>query len=255
MKKHLVIPARFGSSRLPGKPLLDLHGQPLIVRVVQQARRIGGMDDLCVATDDARIAEVCRGIGVDVVMTAATHPSGTDRLAEVARVRGWADDDVVVNMQGDEPLVPAALIEQVTGLLLGRPECVMATLCEPVADVAAFLRPSVVKVVCSAQQQALYFSRSPIPCDRDAVLAGQVALPPGAMRHLGVYAYRVGLLQRFCGWPQGALERLESLEQLRVLEQGERIAIDVAGVALPPGVDTAEDLERLRALPKAMFAG
>jgi 3-deoxy-manno-octulosonate cytidylyltransferase (CMP-KDO synthetase) len=253
-QKHVVIPARYGSSRLPGKPLLDLHGQPLIVRVVQQARQIAGVDDLCVATDDERIAAVCRGIGAEVVMTAAAHPSGTDRLAEVARLRGWHPEDVVINVQGDEPLVPAALIEQVTALLLAQPDCAMATLCEPIHDVAEFLRPSVVKVVC-ARQQALYFSRSPIPCDRDAVLAGLSQVPAGAMRHLGVYAYRVALLAQFSQWPQGALEQLESLEQLRVLEQGQKIAIAPALAALPPGVDTLEDLERLRALPAACFAG
>lgn len=253
-QKHVVIPARYGSSRLPGKPLLDLHGQPLIVRVVQQARQIAGVDDLCVATDDERIAAVCRGIGAEVVMTAAAHPSGTDRLAEVARLRGWHPEDVVINVQGDEPLVPAALIEQVTALLLAQPDCAMATLCEPIHDVAEFLRPSVVKVVC-ARQQALYFSRSPIPCDRDAVLAGLARVPAGAMRHLGVYAYRVALLAQFSQWPQGALEQLESLEQLRVLEQGQKIAIAPARAALPPGVDTLEDLERLRALPAARFAG
>lgn len=255
MKTHLVIPARMGSSRLPGKPLLDLHGLPLIVRVVQQARRVQGVDDLCVATDDERIAAVCAEIGAEVVMTSDRHPSGTDRLAEVARQRGWAAEDVVVNVQGDEPLVPTVLVEQVTALLLAKPDCAMATLCEPISALEEFLRPSVVKVVCTDQQEALYFSRSPIPCDREAVLAGSAVVPQGAMRHLGVYAYRVALLADFAAWPMGRLEQLEALEQLRVLEQGRRIAITVAAQSLPAGVDTPEDLERLRSLPVACFAG
>ncbi|MEC7121228.1 MAG: 3-deoxy-manno-octulosonate cytidylyltransferase [Pseudomonadota bacterium] len=252
--RHLVIPARYASSRLPGKPLLEIHGKPMVLRVVDQARKVRGVDDLCVATDDERIAAVCRAAGVEVVMTAQDHPSGTDRLAEVARIRGWDRHDVVVNVQGDEPLLPPVLVEQVGDLLVNKPECAMATLCEPIHGVDEFTRSSIVKVVCSQQQEALYFSRATVPYDRDGFAQGVQHVPAAAMRHLGLYAYRVALLQDFVTWPMGVLEKLESLEQLRVLENGRRIAIEPARLSLPAGVDTAEDLERLRALDPSMFA-
>lgn len=252
--KHLVIPARFASSRLPGKPLLEIHGRPMILRVVDQARKVQGFDDICVATDDERIAEICRQAQVDVVMTDKNHPSGTDRLSEVARICGWDEDDIIVNVQGDEPLLPAVLVEQVANLLVANPECSMATLCEPINSVEEFSRSSIVKVVASTQQQALYFSRAQIPWDRDAFAEGIHSVPAEAMRHLGLYAYRVALLQEFVTWPMGHLEKLESLEQLRVLENGRRIAIAPAQVSLPAGVDTPEDLERLRALDISAFA-
>jgi 3-deoxy-manno-octulosonate cytidylyltransferase (CMP-KDO synthetase) len=252
--RHLVIPARYASSRLPGKPLLDLHGKPMVLRVVDQARKVRGMDDVCVATDDDRIAEVCRAAGVDVVMTAIDHPSGTDRLSEVARIRGWGRDDIVVNVQGDEPLLPPVLVEQVANLLVSKPDCAMATLCEPVNTLDEFTRSSIVKVVTSQHQEALYFSRATIPYDRDAFKEGIHSVPAVAMRHLGLYAYRVALLQDFVTWPMGVLEQLESLEQLRVLEHGRRIAIQPALLSLPAGVDTPEDLARLRALDPSVFA-
>lgn len=252
--KHLVIPARFASSRLPGKPLLEIHGRPMVLRVVDQARKVQGFDDICVATDDERIAEVCRHAKVDVVMTDKNHPSGTDRLSEVARICGWDADDIIVNVQGDEPLLPAVLVEQVANLLLANPESSMATLCEPITSVEEFSRSSIVKVVSDAHQQALYFSRAPIPWDRDGFANGIHSVPAQAMRHLGLYAYRVALLQEFVTWPMGHLETLESLEQLRVLENGRKIAIAPAQVSLPAGVDTAEDLARLRALDISAFA-
>lgn len=252
--KHLVIPARFASSRLPAKPLLEIHGRPMVLRVVDQARKVEGFDDLCVATDDERIAQVCTQAGVAVVMTSATHPSGTDRLSEVAQIRGWQRDDIVVNVQGDEPLLPAQLVQQVAGLLQSKPDCAMATLCEPIHSVEEFTRSSIVKVVTSTQNEALYFSRAPIPWDRDAFANGITTIPALAMRHLGLYAYRVALLQDFVSWPLGQLEQLESLEQLRVLENGCRIAIATAEVSLPAGVDTLEDLQRLRALDISAFA-
>lgn len=262
---HIVIPARFQSTRLPGKPLLDIHGKPMILWVAQKAKQARFADDLCIATDDERIAAVCRQAGYEVVMTASEHESGTDRLAEVAQIKGWHDDDIVINMQGDEPLVPPLLLEQSKHLLERYPECVMATLCEPISSHEEFMRPSVVKVVMDARQRAVYFSRAPIPCDRDHALAlaqhqniteeDGLSVPKQAYRHLGLYAYRVRLLRQFVTWEQGILERLECLEQLRIIEQGQHIAIEAAVVALPIGVDTQEDLQRLNAMPIEAFVG
>jgi 3-deoxy-manno-octulosonate cytidylyltransferase (CMP-KDO synthetase) len=251
--KHIVIPARFASSRLPAKPLLLIHGRPMILRVVDQAKKVAGFDDLCVATDDERIAEVCRSEGIDVVLTSADHPSGTDRLSEVARLKGWAENDIIVNVQGDEPLLPAQLVQQVTQLLVDQPHCSMSTLCEPIHALDEFQRDSIVKVVMSNRKEALYFSRATIPYDRDGAKLHQPKLHDRAFRHLGLYAYRVKLLQEYVSWEQGDLEKLESLEQLRVLENGHRIAIDIAEANLPPGVDTQADLERLNALPVSLF--
>lgn len=253
MKKHIVIPARFSSSRLPGKPLLEIHGRAMILRVVDQARKVEGFDDLCVATDDERIVEICLTEQIDVVMTSKDHPSGTDRLSEVARIKGWASQDIVVNVQGDEPLLPAQLVQQVAELLVAKPQCAMSTLCEPIHHLDEFERDSIVKVVMSNQQEALYFSRATIPYDRDGARQTSRTLHQRAFRHLGLYGYRVQLLQDYIGWSQGELERLESLEQLRILENGHRIAIDIAQVNLPPGVDTQEDLDRLNAMPVELF--
>lgn len=251
--KHIVIPARYSSSRLPAKPLLLIHGRPMILRVVDQAKKVLDFDDLCVATDDARIAEVCRAEGVDVVMTNPDHPSGTDRLSEVARIKGWAADDIIVNVQGDEPLLPAALVRQVADLLVAKPDCSMSTLCEPINQLEEFERDSIVKVVMSKFNQALYFSRATIPYDREGIKQTPKTLHSQAYRHLGLYAYRVRLLQDYVTWEMGSLEQLESLEQLRVLENGHRIAIDVAQVSLPPGVDTQADLDRLNAMDVSNF--
>lgn len=251
--KHIVIPARFASSRLPGKPLLEIHGRPMILRVVDQAKKVAGFDDLCVATDDERIAEVCRAEGIDVVLTHADHPSGTDRLSEVARIKGWASEDIVVNVQGDEPLLPAQLVQQVAQLLESQPESSMSTLCEPIHSLEEFKRDSIVKVVMSKYNQALYFSRATIPYDRDGAQQEVQLLHPQAYRHLGLYAYRVNLLQEYVSWDMGVLEQLESLEQLRVLENGHRIAIAVAEANLPPGVDTQADLDRLNEMDVSCF--
>ncbi|MBJ8482157.1 3-deoxy-manno-octulosonate cytidylyltransferase [Acinetobacter vivianii] len=251
--KHIVIPARFASSRLPGKPLLLIHGRPMILRVVDQAKKVAGFDDLCVATDDPRIAEVCQAEGVDVVLTNPEHPSGTDRLSEVARIKGWSADDVIVNVQGDEPLLPAQLVQQVTQLLIDNSQCSMSTLCEPIHQLDEFQRDSIVKVVMSNRNEALYFSRATIPYYRDGVKQAVPTLHTQAFRHLGLYAYRVKLLQEYVTWEQGNLEKLESLEQLRVLENGHRIAIDVAEANLPPGVDTQADLDRLNTMPVSAF--
>jgi 3-deoxy-manno-octulosonate cytidylyltransferase (CMP-KDO synthetase) len=251
--KHIVIPARFASSRLPGKPLLEIHGRAMILRVVDQAKKVQGFDDVCVATDDPRIAAVCEAEGIDVVMTSPHHPSGTDRLSEVARIKGWDSQDIIVNVQGDEPLLPATLVKQVAALLEEKPDCSMSTLCEPIHALDEFERDSIVKVVMSKFNQALYFSRATIPYDRDGAKADEPKLHDNAYRHLGLYAYRVQLLQEYVTWDMGVLEKLESLEQLRVLENGHRIAISVAEANLPPGVDTQADLDRLNAMPVAAF--
>lgn len=251
MKKHIVIPARFASSRLPAKPLLKIHGREMILRVVDQARLVTGFDDLCVATDDQRIFDVCQNANVDVVMTRTDHPSGTDRLAEVAQLRGWSDEDIVVNVQGDEPLLPAQLVQQVTELLIQSPQCSMSTLCEAIDHYEEFKKDSIVKVVKSKNNEALYFSRAMIPYDRQHQ---NTILPTSAYRHLGLYAYRVAVLHAFSTWQVGQLEQLESLEQLRILEHGHRIAIAEAVVSLPAGVDTPADLDRLNALDPSLFA-
>lgn len=251
--KHIVIPARFSSSRLPGKPLLLIHGRPMILRVVDQAKKVEGFDDLCVATDDERIAEICCSDGVDVVLTSPDHPSGTDRLSEVARIKGWDSNDIIVNVQGDEPLLPAQLVKQVAKLLVDKPNCSMSTLCEPIHSLDEFQRDSIVKVVMSKQNEALYFSRATIPYDRDGAKREEPTLHTQAFRHLGLYAYRVSLLQEYVTWDMGKLEKLESLEQLRVLENGHRIAIAVAQANLPPGVDTQADLDRLNNMPVESF--
>ncbi|WP_180027678.1 3-deoxy-manno-octulosonate cytidylyltransferase [Acinetobacter sp. YH16032] len=251
--KHIVIPARFASSRLPGKPLLKIHGREMILRVVDQARKVTGFDDLCVATDDQRIVDLCKAEQIDVVLTSAEHPSGTDRLSEVARIKGWASEDIIVNVQGDEPLLPASLVQQVASLLEQKPECSMSTLCEVIKELEEFKRDSIVKVVISKFNEALYFSRATIPYDRDGSKQQPHILHPKAYRHLGLYAYRVKLLQEYVTWDQGELEVLESLEQLRVLENGHRIAIDLAEVSLPPGVDTQQDLDRFNAMPISHF--
>lgn len=262
-KTHIVIPARFKSTRLPGKPLLEIHGKPMILWVAEKARAADFADDMCIATDDKRIAKLCIEAGFEVVMTRHDHASGTDRLAEVAAIKGWSKEDIVINMQGDEPLVPPLLLEQVKTLLVKDSASVMATLYEPIEDSESFMRPSVVKVVnatVNQQQRALYFSRAPIPCDRDLALAmacdnkNGASLdidpkpPKAAYRHLGLYAYRVSLLEQFVAWPQTPLEVLESLEQLRILENGGHIAIAAAALQLPAGVDTQDDLDRLNAM-------
>ena len=261
-KTHIVIPARFKSTRLPGKPLLAIHGTPMILWVAQKAQAASFADDMCIATDDESIAKVCRAAGFEVVMTRQDHISGTDRLAEVAAIKGWSEQDIVINMQGDEPLVPPLLLQQVKDLLIQDSQSVMATLYEPIEDYATFMRPSVVKVVSAIynnNQRALYFSRSPIPCDRDTIGDNKaegldISLPPkNAKRHLGLYAYRVSLLKQFVNWLPTALETLESLEQLRIMENGGAIAIAAAKVALPAGVDTIDDLERLNRMSLADF--
>jgi 3-deoxy-manno-octulosonate cytidylyltransferase (CMP-KDO synthetase) len=245
----VVIPARFASTRLPGKPLAQIGGQPMIRHVWDRARA-SAASRVVIATDDERIRAAAEGFGAEVVLTAAAHPSGTDRLQEAVSKLGLAEDAIVVNVQGDEPLIPPAVIDQVAANLADHPDCGIATLCEPVHAVATFLDPNVVKLVRGDDGRALYFSRAPIPWPRDAFARSRDALPAGMrpLRHIGIYAYRVAFLHRFVGWPVGALEKLESLEQLRALEHGVGIHAAEACAEIPGGVDTPADLERLERL-------
>lgn len=247
----VVVPARFGSSRLPGKPLADIDGVPMVVHVVRRALRSGAAE-VVIATDDDRVRAAAEQAGCDVQMTRTDHASGSDRVMEVATAREWPQDTVVVNVQGDEPLIPPEVIAQVAGLLDDDPLVAVATLCEPIVDRAAVFDPNVVKVVAGADGFARYFSRAPVPYARDAFGDGmrQGPLPAGTpwWRHIGIYGYRLAALARFVALPVGTLERAESLEQLRLVEAGIGIRIAPAAAAVPGGVDTAEDLERVRRL-------
>jgi 3-deoxy-manno-octulosonate cytidylyltransferase (CMP-KDO synthetase) len=251
---RVVIPARFASTRLPGKPLLDIGGLTLIQRVVLQACA-SGAEEVLVATDDARIAASVDALSgprrVPAVLTAPELASGTDRVAAVAAACGWTDDAIVVNVQGDEPFLPATLIDEVAALLAADPSAHIATLAVPVRSLEEFLDPNAVKLVRRADGSALYFSRAPIPWTRDGAaegrLAGQTQFS-GALRHLGIYAYRVGALARIIRLPTSPLEQIERLEQLRALEHGLRIVVGLASTAPGPGVDTPADLERARRL-------
>ena len=243
---RVVIPARFASTRLPGKALLPMAGKPMIQWVCERAGR-SRASEVIVATDDSRIADAARLFGAHVEMTAATHVSGTDRIAEVARTLGWRDAEIVVNVQGDEPLIPPALIDQVAGLLHANPEAHMATLSTPLARLEDLLDPNVVKVVAGASGRALYFSRAPIPWHRDTApvgLASQTTFA-GARRHIGIYAYRVGALLRLASLAATPLESAEKLEQLRALENGFEIRVADSVEPAGPDVNTPEDVERV----------
>jgi 3-deoxy-manno-octulosonate cytidylyltransferase (CMP-KDO synthetase) len=246
---RVVIPARYAATRLPGKPLRLIAGRPMIEHVLERAA-VAGAREVVVATDDERIASVCRACGADVEMTSAAHPSGTDRLAEVVQRRRWADEDVVVNVQGDEPLLAAANVAQVAALLTATPRAALATLATPVRSHEEFLDPNAVKVVCDARGLALYFSRAPLPWPRDAALAGDWGASAwgGALRHIGIYAYRVATLRQLAAMAPTLLEGAERLEQLRALENGLSIAVAVACEVPGPGVDTEADLARVEAL-------
>lgn len=244
----VLVPARLASTRLPDKPLADIGGLPMVVRVARQAAR-SGATRVVVAADHASIIDACTAHGVAAVATRTDHPSGSDRLAEACALLGLADDDVVVNVQGDEPLIDPALIDACARLLAERPECAMSTVAHAIDDVADMANPNVVKVVTDAAGRALYFSRAPIPWWRDGWAGGVAALPePRPLRHVGVYGYRVAFLRRFPLLEPSPLERLESLEQLRALWHGERIAVHLAASAPAAGVDTPADLARVRAL-------
>lgn len=250
MKFIAVIPARWASTRFPGKPLIDLGGKPMVVRVAERAQQSSATRVL-VATDDARIFEVCEQHGISVVMTRSDHPTGTDRLSEVAAALGLSDDQIVVNVQGDEPLIPPTVIDRTAAWLGAHPESAMATLCHPIHAVEEVASSNVVKCVLDEKHNALYFSRAPIPYARDSWSAtgGRIeAIPPDlpVFRHIGMYAYRAGFLKAFPALSIPAIERYESLEQLRALAHGYRISVMRIDEALPPGIDTPADYEMLK---------
>jgi 3-deoxy-manno-octulosonate cytidylyltransferase (CMP-KDO synthetase) len=242
-----LIPARLASTRLPRKPLADIAGVPMVVRVARQAHR-SGAKQVVVAADDEAIVDACRQHGVQALLTRADHASGSDRLAEACVLLGLDGDDLVVNVQGDEPLIEPALIARTAAKLNEHEDCVMSTAAHAIDNEADFHNPNIVKVVLDAAGRALYFSRAAIPCWRDAPVAGQAPNRPTALRHIGLYAYRAAFLRRFPSLTPTALEGCEALEQLRVLWHGERIAVHVSADAPGIGVDTASDLERVRRL-------
>ncbi len=234
---HVLIPARYASTRFPGKPLAELAGKPMVAHVCERARASGARS-VAVATDDRRIAEAVERAGFRALMTRPEHASGTDRIAEAAAALGLGAEDIVVNVQGDEPLIEPGLIAEVAGALARSAEASMSTACHPIRDDADFANPNVVKVVLDAKGHALYFSRAGIPYPRQGKAA--------AFRHVGIYAYRVSFLRRYAALPASPLERAEALEQLRVLWHGYRIAVTTSAAASPPGVDTPQDLEVVR---------
>ncbi|MGA9028213.1 MAG: 3-deoxy-manno-octulosonate cytidylyltransferase [Steroidobacteraceae bacterium] len=244
---HVVIPARYAATRLPGKPLVAIGGKPLIQWVWERAC-VSGAVSVIIATDDDRVRDAAISFGADFAMTAPDHASGTDRIAEVARQRGLAPDDIVVNVQGDEPLIEPVLIAGVAEALESRPLVDIATAVAPFRSLAEFLDPNNVKALRARDGHALYFSRAPVPWPRDDAAGGSPARFSGAWRHIGIYAYRVRSLIEFAGWAPTELEQTEKLEQLRALEHGMRIHLLKVELAPPAGVDTPEDLERVRAV-------
>jgi 3-deoxy-manno-octulosonate cytidylyltransferase (CMP-KDO synthetase) len=246
----VLIPARYASTRLPGKPLADIGGTPMVLRVAENARASGAAR-VVIATDDVRIRDAALAHGVEACMTRGDHPTGTDRLAEAADVLGLADEAIVVNVQGDEPLLAPTLITRMAELLESRPDAAIATACHAIDDVAEAFNPNVVKVVLDARGNALYFSRATIPWAREAFANGvPERLPDGLpiYRHYGLYAYRVRFLRRYPSLSPAPIERGEALEQLRALWHGERIVVDITSSTPAPGVDTADDLARVRTL-------
>lgn len=244
----VLIPARLASTRLPDKPLADIAGKPMVVRVAERARQ-SAASRVVVATDSTAVQQACARHGVEAVMTRADHPSGSDRLAQACELLGLAGDDRVVNVQGDEPLIAPTLIDAVAALLETHAGAAMSTAAHPIADVADLRNPNVVKVVTDAEGMALYFSRAPIPWWRDGAVNGVAALPePAPLRHVGIYGYRASFLREFPRLAQAPIETTEALEQLRALWHGRRIAVHVTHEAPGAGVDTPEDLARVRAL-------
>jgi len=245
----VIVPARLASTRLPRKPLADLAGEPMVVRVARRAAA-SGASRVVVATDSDEVLAACESFDVAAVLTRADHPTGTDRLAEAADLLKLGDETIVANVQGDEPLLPPEVVTRVAGLLAQRQDCAMATAAHRLADAAEFFDPNVVKVVTDATGRALLFSRAPIPWARDAFSAARDRLPESlpAWRHVGLYAYRAGFLRRFPALPRAPIEEQESLEQLRALWHGFGIAVLPLDERLPPGVDTPEDLQKVRAL-------
>jgi 3-deoxy-manno-octulosonate cytidylyltransferase (CMP-KDO synthetase) len=243
---HVIIPARFGSTRLPGKPLLAVAGRPLLQWVWQSALASGAASVL-VATDDERIRAAAAKFGADCVMTSAQHVSGTDRIAEAVRAKGLPADDIVVNLQGDEPAMPASIVARVAAALREVPGSDIATAVSPLESLQDFLDPNCVKALRAADGRALYFSRAPVPWPRDSITADRPTVFAGAWRHIGIYAYRVRSLLQFAAWPATPLEMTEKLEQLRALEHGMHIHLVALAESPPAGVDTPQDLERVRA--------
>ena len=246
----VIVPARLASTRLPHKPLADIHGLPMVVRVAQRAA-LSNATQVVVAADSIEIVQACQAHGVRAMLTQVDHPSGSDRLAEASALLGLSPNDVVVNVQGDEPLINPELINQVAELLVQRPTASMSTAAHEIHELAEFTNPNVVKVVIDQAQLALYFSRAPIPWWRDGFAKGIQCLPqPAPLRHIGIYAYRVGFLQSFPTLQAAPIETGEALEQLRALWHGHKIAVHITPDVPGPGVDTPEDLERVRALYK-----
>jgi 3-deoxy-manno-octulosonate cytidylyltransferase (CMP-KDO synthetase) len=241
----VIIPARYASTRLPGKPLVDINGKPMVVHVLERARE-SGAERIIVATDNEEVREAVQAVGGEVCMTRADHQSGTERLAEVVEKCGFSDETVIVNVQGDEPMIPPAIIRQVADNLAARRDVGMATLAVSIESAEEAFNPNAVKVVMDAQGYALYFSRATIPWDRDRFAASRETIGDSFLRHIGIYGYRAGFIRRYVSWQTSPLEQIEMLEQLRVLWYGERIHVDVASVVPGTGVDTPEDLERVR---------
>lgn len=248
MKFNVVIPARFASTRLPGKPLKEIAGKPMIVRVAEQAAQ-SGAGEIWIATDHHAIIAAVHEYGFKAYLTHEHHASGTDRIAQVVEAHGWPDEAIVVNVQGDEPLMPPRLIRAVAEHLHAHPECAIATACHEIRDEAQLQNPNIVKAVVDKNGNALYFSRAPIPYPRDAFAQG-TALPQGytALRHIGIYAYRAGFLRAFRNLAPAPIEQVEALEQLRALWHGYRIGVAIAAEAPPSGVDTEADLAAVRKL-------
>jgi len=246
LRFKVVIPARYGSTRLPGKPLLDIAGKPMIAHVCDRAQEAEA-DEIIVATDDERIFQAVGDLGFKALMTRTDHQSGTERIAEVARLCGWADDEIIVNLQGDEPLIPPAYIREVAAALAGQQLAGIATLAAQINDPEEIFNPNAVKVVLNHAGYALYFSRAPIPWERDAFTrsGGKPSGKLPYLRHIGMYAYTVDFLNRYCLWNASVLESVESLEQLRILWHGEAVFVKTVEKTPTAGVDTQEDLLRV----------